>query len=68
MNDWQSVFKDEQAYRVEIVKAVLQDNGLRPVVVNKKIAPYDIGNLELLVAPDEVLKAIRIINQDINFE
>ena len=68
MNNWQSVFKDRMEYRAEIVKAVLEENHLNPVVVNKKFSAYDFGNFEVFVEPDHVIKAIKIINEDIKFE
>lgn len=68
MDNWQSVFKDEKQHRIEIVKAVLEDNHMNPVVVNKKISGYGLGNLEVMVAPDFVMKAIKMIKEDIKFE
>jgi len=68
MDNWQSVFKDERQHRIEIVKAVLEDHHMNPVVVNKKISGYGLGNFEVRVAPDFVLKAIKLIKEDIKFE
>ncbi len=68
MNNWQSVYKDSKEYRVEIVKAVLEDNQLSAVVVNKKISAYELGNFEVFVAPDHIIKALKIIKEDIKFE
>ena len=68
MNNWQPVFKDNREYRVDIVKAVLEDEGMTPVKVNKKISAYDLGNFEIFVAPDFVLRAIKIIKEKIKFE
>lgn len=68
MDNWQSVYKDEKQHRTEIVKAVLEDNGMNPVVVNKTISQYGgLGSFEVMVAPDFVMKAIRIIKEDIKF-
>ncbi|MFC2186602.1 hypothetical protein [Peijinzhouia sedimentorum] len=56
-------------HRAEIVKAVLEDSGLMPVVVNKQDSLYNnFGNYEVLVKTDEVLKAMKIITDDILFE
>ena len=38
------------------------------IVVNKKDNAYQFGDYEVHVHPDSVLKAIKIINEDINFE
>lgn len=68
MSNWQKVFSDKNEYRAEIVIAVLQDSGLQPVMVNKKDAAYQFGYFEVLVAPDHVLRAIKIIENDIEFK
>ncbi|MEM9338326.1 MAG: hypothetical protein AAGA66_06320 [Bacteroidota bacterium] len=68
MNNWQSVFKDSREHRAEIVKALLEDHHMNPVLVNKKISAYGLGDFEILVAPDYVIRALRIIKEDIRFE
>lgn len=68
MSNWQKVFSDKNEYRAEIVIAVLKDSGLQPVMVNKKDAAYQFGHFEVLVAPDHVLRAIKIIENDIEFK
>ncbi len=67
MDNWQSVFKDNKEHRVEIVKAVLEDSDMNPVLINKKVV-YGFGDCEILVAPDHVMRAIKIIKEDIKFE
>ncbi|AHM60986.1 hypothetical protein D770_13660 [Flammeovirgaceae bacterium 311] len=68
MKGWSKVFKTHLQYQAEIVKAVLQDNDLPAVVVDKKDSNYGFGYYEVHVAADGVLKAIKIIQDDISFE
>lgn len=68
MNKWQSVYKDSKTHRVEIVKSVLEANDINPVLVNKKVSAYGFGEEEILVAPDQIIKAIRVIKEVIKFE
>ncbi|MBV6645980.1 MAG: DUF2007 domain-containing protein [Cyclobacteriaceae bacterium] len=68
MTDWQKVYEDNTSYRVEIVKAILEDHQLKPVIVNKKDAAYQFGTFEVHVASDQVLRALKIIKDEINFE
>mgnify|MGYP003669870828 CR=1 FL=1 len=69
MENWQKVYSSGMLHRAEIVKAVLEDSGLMPVVVNKQDSLYNnFGNYEVLVKTDEVLKAMKIITDDILFE
>lgn len=67
MKDWQKVYSTEQAYRAGIVKAVLEDNGMQPVIINKKDSSYNIGSLEVHVSAEDVLGALKIIENDITF-
>jgi hypothetical protein len=68
MDKWQKVYASDLPYRAEIVKGVLAENDLNPVLINKKDTVYQIGNYEVHVAPEDVLKAIKIIKDDICFE
>lgn len=68
MGKWQKVFATEIVHRAEIVKAVLEENGISPVIINKKDQAYQIGHYEIHVAPEDVLKSIKIIKDDICFE
>ena len=65
---WVRVYRNDNQYRAEIVKAVLEDNDLAAVVVNKKDTAYHLGFYEVHVGADDVLKAIKIITDDITFE
>jgi hypothetical protein len=68
MSKWTQVYKNQNLYRAEIVKAVLEDNGLRAVLIDKKDRNYHLGYYEVHVGADEALKAIKIITDDITFE
>ena len=68
MSKWVRVFKTENLYRAEIVKAVLEENDLTAVVIDKKDRIYNLGFYEVHVGADDVLKAIKIITDDITFE
>ncbi|MDH5608813.1 MAG: hypothetical protein OEY56_04985 [Cyclobacteriaceae bacterium] len=64
---WQKVYEDQALYRAEIVKSVLEDRGLSPVIVNKKDSSIQFGHYEVQVAPDDVLQSIKIIKEEISF-
>lgn len=68
MAKWLKVFFSDSRHRAEIVRSVLEDNDLNPVIVNKKDTAYHIGHYEIYVGPEDVLKAIKIIKDDIRFE
>lgn len=68
MDKWVQVYKSDNLYRAEIVKAVLEDKDIPAVLVNKKDRIYHLGYYEVHVGGDHVLKAIKIISDDIKFE
>lgn len=69
MIKWQMVFRDEQSYKAEIVKDILEDRGMSPVLISKKDSTYsNFGLFEIHVSSDEVIKALKVIENDINFK
>lgn len=69
MKGWQKIYVTEQAYRADIVKAVLEDHGMNPVIINKKDSSYNnFGNHEVHVSSEDVLQALKIIENDIDFK
>ncbi len=68
MKNWQPVYKSANPYRAEIVKARLEEFDIHPVIVNKKDSNIHFGNFEVHVSPDNVLKAINLIEKEIKFE
>lgn len=69
MPNWSKIYETKKPYRAEIVKDILEQRGLKAIVLNKKDTAYDIfGQLEVHVNADEVLKALKIIEDDIRFE
>lgn len=64
---WKTVYKTENPQRSEIVKSILEEKGLSPVIINKKDSAYLFGLMEVQVNVEEVLSAIRII-EEIKFE
>lgn len=68
MAAWHKVFSAEQAYRAEIVRDVLEDAAINAVVLNKKDSSYNIGVHEVHVSADDVIRALHVIKNDINFK
>ena len=69
MGNWQKVYDTENEYRAKIVRDILDDSGLTPVIVKKKDRSYNaFGGFDVVVKPDEVLRAIKIIKDEIRFE
>jgi len=66
MSDWKSIYKNESLIRVEIVKGILEEQGIASVIVNKKESVYQIlGYYELMVAAGDAFDAQNIISKEI---
>ena len=70
MKDWTVVYKTPISSRAEIVKGVLMDRGITAVIINKKDSSIQINNgqVEVMVPRDQVLNAMKIVNDEITFE
>lgn len=67
MSSWQTVFQSKDAHRAEIVKNILISNGMEAVVLNLKDSAYHLGSIDVRVKPDYVLRAIKLIEEEIKF-
>ena len=65
---WQKVFEDTSVHRAEIVKAILEGEGLNPVIVDLKDSSYHFGKFEVRVNSMHAMEALRVIRKNINFE
>ena len=61
--NWVSIYNSKFIHKVEIVRAVLLDNSIDSVVVNKQDSAYLFGDIELHVHPDDVMLAKQILNK-----
>ncbi len=68
-DQWEMIFSSSKLYQVEIMKALLEDENIPCVIVNKQDSAYIvIGEIELYVKREDVLKAKQIINQSSTLE
>ena len=65
---WHKVFEDRIEVRTEIVKGILLEQSIGAVVVPKKDSSYQFGHFEVHVQSEDVLRAIKIIEEEISFE
>lgn len=67
MSSWQTVYVTSVPHQAEIVKDVLNNEGLAAIVFNLQDHSYKIGQLEVKVNPDSVMRALKIIDEKISF-
>ena len=60
---WEAIYQCTTAYKAEILKAILEENEIPCVVINKKDSSYLFGEIEIYVKQDNVLNAKQIINR-----
>ena len=69
MENWIKVYEDQNQIRAEIVKAVLEENGIPAVVMNKKETVYHVfGTYEVLVIQGDAPAAMQLIQNEITFQ
>ncbi len=68
VNDWKVVYENPNEVRISIVKAVLEDYEIPTVIMNKKDSAYRFGSYQVYVNQENLIKAIRIIQHELEFE
>ena len=68
MEGWQKIYSTDMPFRAEIVRLTLERQKYNPVLLNKKDSSYLFGNYEVYVEREYVLKAIKIISDELRFE
>lgn len=67
MSSWQTIFQTENAHRAQIVKDILAEHDVQAVVISMKDSAYRLGLIDVRVKPDNVLRAIKLIEEEIKF-
>ncbi|MFA6923636.1 MAG: DUF2007 domain-containing protein [Bacteroidales bacterium] len=63
--DWVKVYSTPLEYKADIIKAILTENEIQCVIINKQDSTYKTtfgGTIELFVNRNDVLKSIQIID------
>jgi hypothetical protein len=68
MKNWRKVYETPNQHRAHIVQSVLATHALPAVIVNKKDTTYHFGHFEVHVDTDNILRALKIIADEIQFE
>lgn len=59
--DWKLVFETASLQKAELIKAILEENGIRAVSINKKDSSYAFGEIEVYVQSADFLKANHLV-------
>lgn len=66
-NNWKKIHVGSNPVRIEILKQMLEENGVKSVILNKQDSSYRFGNIELYTHENDEKLALELISQ-INFE
>ncbi|MCB0669123.1 MAG: hypothetical protein KDC80_25035 [Saprospiraceae bacterium] len=61
---WIMVYQADEEYKGEIVKQLLENNNLHPVLLDHKDDEFRIGSVEIYVSPLEAEAAQKVIAQN----
>ena len=62
--NWEKIYASAQQHQVSIVKALLDENDIKSVEINKKDSSYAFGEIELYVDRENIIKAKYIITKN----
>ncbi|HNY59705.1 MAG TPA: DUF2007 domain-containing protein [Bacteroidales bacterium] len=62
-NEWIVAYTSNNMYKVDLVKGLLLENGIKSEIMNKKDSVFLTGEIELYVHPNDFKKAQRIISE-----
>jgi len=62
--DWVLIYQADEEYKAEIIKQLLEDNGLHPVLMDHKDNEFRLGQVELFVSPLEMDQAKTVIAEN----
>ena len=61
---WLKIFSADEEYQAEVIKSLLENNGLHPVLLDAKDDGFRLGYAEVYVAPEEAEKAKAVIAEN----
>jgi len=61
---WMKIFSGKEEYQAELIKSLLEKNGLNPVLLDRKDDGFRLGYAEVYVAPEEAENALQIIKNN----
>jgi len=60
---WVKIFSTANLYDAEMKKGLLKENGVEAVIMNKQDSSYLMGEAEIHVRIDDIIRAKYIINE-----
>ena len=65
MNDWTAIFETAKPYEAEMIKDILDNNGIESVILNQQDSSYKLfGNVYVMVQTEDSEKATEILKSN----
>lgn len=61
MNQWISIYETDLEFKAEMVKDILANNGIESVLLSHKGSAFRLGEIRVMVAPEDSEKAEEIV-------
>lgn len=61
---WNKVFTSPQEFEAVLIKDLLEEHGLHPVILNQKDSEFLLGEVGVFVTPEEAEKAFAVIESN----
>jgi hypothetical protein len=61
--NWVPIFSSAKLYEVEIIGGMLSENDIETFILNKQDSMYLVGEIELYVPMDSIMKAKQLISK-----
>ena len=66
-DNWNKIYASTLLYKVKIVQAILEEEDIEAVIINKQDYSYGFGEIELWAKGENTVFALKIVNE-INFD
>ena len=60
-DNWEVIYTTDKLYQAEMVREILADNDIECVLMNKQDSWYKLGEIEICVPVENVLKAKQLV-------
>ena len=61
---WILCYQSNEEYKVEVIKQLLENQGLHPVLLDHRDSEFRLGNEELYISPEEQADALKAIQEN----
>tara|TARA_B100001758_G_C18416862_1_gene620784 strand:+ start:14287 stop:14505 length:219 start_codon:yes stop_codon:yes gene_type:complete len=65
--NWTKIFSSNNPIQIEIIKQMLEENNLSPVILNKQDSSYNMfGTIDLYILEKDHKKALKLLKENNN--